>query len=68
MAKKTDQFKIHHKLKENFSAFSESKFSEIVNTRSKWYSGAFEPMHSALVHKLSIVAQQQLLSPHIHPN
>jgi hypothetical protein len=37
-AKKTDRFKMHHKSKENFSAFSESKFSKIVNTRSKWYS------------------------------
>jgi hypothetical protein len=36
--KKMDRFKIRHKSKENFSAFSESKFSEIVNTRSKWYS------------------------------
>src|SRR5882762_1640731 len=37
-AKKMDRFKIHHKSKVRFSAFSESKFSEIVNTRSKWYS------------------------------
>jgi hypothetical protein len=36
--KKTDWLKIHHKSKDIFSAFSESKFSEIVNTQSKWYS------------------------------
>jgi hypothetical protein len=36
MAKKMDWFKMHHKLKENFLAFLESKFSKIMNTRSKW--------------------------------
>jgi len=31
--KETDGFKIHHKSKEKFSAFSKSKFSEIVQPR-----------------------------------
>jgi len=37
-AEKKDRFKNRHKPKENFSAFSESEISKIVNTRSKWYS------------------------------
>jgi hypothetical protein len=35
---KTDCFKIRLNSKDNFSAFSETEFSKIVNTWSKWYS------------------------------
>jgi len=35
---KKDRLTNRHKPKENFSAFSESEISKIVNTQSKWYS------------------------------